>query len=242
MPSRGILLLDQKAGAWQTFLNEYFEETASRLNFFDQPAQASAFLAQQPADFIFVNPALSSVNLNQKLKAMRESCPGLRLFSVHGFDKTLPYDDFFDPLPDLGVFRRKFLPQLVFPDILKILLVDDEKDIGWMIRDFLEDRVQPKFEVQYTPDGKQALEWLQIKNYDAVVLDVKMPVMDGRDIYREIISRKIKIPVIMFFDAISGQEVSDLHKIGCPAIVDKGSNQSSMPEMLALIKKMVYFS
>lgn len=241
MPSRNILLLDQKAGAWPVFLKEYFEETASRLHFFDQPAQASAFLTQQQVDFVFLNPALSSVNLNQKLKVMRESRQDLRIFSITGPDKSLVYDAFFDPSPVLGNFQRAFIPQLAFKRPIKTLLVDDEKDIGWMVQEFLLDRAQPKFEVDYTPDGKLALEWLKSRQYDVIVLDVKMPIMDGRDIYREIVNRKIKIPVIMFFDAISGQEVTDIHKIGHPVIVDKGSSQSSMPEMLLLIKKMAYF-
>lgn len=242
MPSRNILLLDRKGTPWVSFLQEYFEDTLSKVHFFDQPAQASSWLAQQPADFIFLNPAVSSVNLNQKLKAFRQSCPDLRLFSVAGPDKTLNYDAVFDSVPVLGQFNRPFTSQLYFSGPIRVLLVDDEKDIGYMVQEFLTDRAQPKFEVDYTPDGRLALEWLETKTYDVAVLDVKMPILDGRDIYREIVSRKIKIPVIMFFDAISGQEIYDIHKVGRPIIVDKGSSQSSMPEMLILIKKVAYFA
>ncbi len=241
MPSRHILLLDQKGSQWHPFLKEYFDETLSHVHFFDNPAQISSWLNQQTADFVFLNPAVSSLNLNQKLKVFRESRADFRLFSTAGPDKTLPYDFIFDSAPVMGEFHRAFIPQLVFPGVVRVLLVDDEKDIGYMIQEFLLDRAHPKFEVDYTPDGRLALEWLETKKYDAAVLDVKMPIMDGRDIYREIMIRKIKMPVIMFFDAISGHEVSDIHKFGHPAIVDKGSSQSSMPEMLALIKKMAYF-
>lgn len=241
MPARHILLLDQKGTPWLSFLKEYFEDTPSKVHFFDHPAQASSWLTQQPADFIFLNPAVSSVNLNQKLKAFRQSSPELRIFSISGPDKTLNYDGVFESVPVLAQFQRPFTSQLYFAGPVRVLLVDDEKDIGYMVQEFLTDRTQPKFEVDYTPDGRLALEWLETKIYDVAVLDVKMPILDGRDIYREIAARKIKIPVIMFFDAISGQEVSDIHRVGRPVIVDKGSSQSSMPEMLTLIKKIAYF-
>ena len=65
--------------------------------------------------------------------------------------------------------------------------------------------------------------------------------MDGRELYREIHKRKIELPVIIFFDAISDDEVQSIHQIGRPAIVEKGSHQSEMPIFIDLIKKMVYF-
>ena len=241
MLARHILLLDQKGSPWVPFLKEYFEDTSSRVHYFDHPANVSAWLAIHKADFIFLNPAISSVNLTQKLKVFRQSCLDLRLFSVGGPDKTLAYDCIFETSPAIGQFHRLFVSQLSFLEPIRVLLVDDEKDIGYMVQEFLQDRAQPKFEVDYTPDGHMALQWLETKKYDIAVLDVKMPILDGRDIYREIIGRKIAVPVIMFFDAISGQEISDIHQFGRPAIVDKGSSQSSMPEMLSLIKKMAYF-
>ena len=241
MPSRNILLLDQKGSPWFPFLKEYFDDTLSHVHFFDNPAQSSSWLTQQQADFVFLNPAVSSVNLHQKLKVFRENHSDLRIFSVSGPDKTLPYDFVFDSIPIMGQFHRQFISQITFSKVVRVLLVDDEKDIGYMIQEFLLDRAQPKFEVDYTPDGRLALEWLETKKYDAAVFDVKMPILDGRDLYREVVNRKIKMPVIMFFDAISGHEVADLHRVGRPVIVDKGSSQSSMPEMLALIKKMAYF-
>ena len=106
----------------------------------------------------------------------------------------------------------------------------------------LENRTAPSFEVRHIDNGKTGLEWIREGKYDIVILDVKMPAMDGRDVYRQIKLQQFPIPVIIFFDAISGEEIIDIHKIGRPAIVEKGSHQSSMPEMPALVAKMVYFS
>lgn len=241
MPARSVIVLDKRESPWHSFLKECFEETSSNALSFDSPSQASAAFAQGGCAAAFVNPDLLSMNFAQKLKALRESSP-FRLFCLGPSSRTLPFDDFFEGEPPaIGAFQRKLAQHLDFPRKLSVLIVDDEKDIGHMIQDFLLDRSQPSFSVDYTPDGKLALEWLETRKYDCIILDVKMPVMDGREVYRNIVERRIAAPVIVFFDAISGQEIPDLYKIGRPAIVDKGSSQSSMPEMLALIKKMVYF-
>ena len=242
MPSKNILVLDKKESLWHSFLKECFEDTCSVLHSFDHPAHASAWLAQGKADMVLVNPSLLSMNLAQKLKVLRESQQGFRLFAIGFKDKSLPFDDAFEanPMP-VAAFQKKLVQHLEYGEKIRVLIVDDEKDIGHMIKDFLLDRVHPSFDADYTENGHQALEWLDQKKYDVIVTDVKMPALDGRDLYRKIIEKKIKIGVIVFFDAISGEEITDIYKIGRPAIVDKGSSYSNMTEMLSLIKKMAYF-
>ncbi len=242
MPARQILVLDKKESQWPAFLSECFEETPSKVHIFDNPSQAALWTTQNKADFCFVRPELLSMSLAQKLKFLRESVKSFRLFGLDSMNKSLPFDDFVDGYTStVSAFQRKLSQHLEFSEKIQVLIVDDEQDIGHMIQDFLLDRAHPSFLADYTDDGHKALEWLAKKRYDVVVLDVKMPILDGREIYRGIVEKKIKTAVIVFFDAISGDEISDIHKIGRPAIVDKGSSQSSMPEMLALIKKMAYF-
>ncbi len=242
MPARQILVLDKKDSPWPSLIKECFEETSSKVHVFDNPAQASTWLTQNRADFCFVKPDLLSMSMAQKLKFLRETSKGFRLFGLDSKNKSLPFDDFVDAeSASMAAFQKKLTQHLEFADKIKVMIVDDEKDIARMIQDFLHDRANPGFAVDYTDDGRKALEWMQQKNYDVAVLDVKMPIMDGRDIYRGIVEKKISTAVIVFFDAISGDEISDIRKIGRPAIVDKGSSHSSMPEMLGLIKKMAYF-
>lgn len=242
MPSRNIFVLDKKESHWPSFLTECFEDTPSNVHVFDNPAQASAWIAQNRADFAFVRPDLLSMSLAQKLKFLRESAKEFRLFGLDSINKSLPFDDSLDlATSSISTFQKKLSQHLEFHGKIKVLIVDDENDIGHMIQDFLLDRAYPSFEAEYTDNGNLALEWLGKKHYDVAVLDVKMPALDGREIYRAIVERKLRTAVIVFFDAISGDEISDIRKIGRPAIIDKGSSHSSMPEMLALIKKMAYF-
>jgi len=60
-----------------------------------------------------------------------------------------------------------------------ILLVDDEKSIRKTLREILE---YEKYKVDEAEDGPSALEKIQSNQYDVVLLDIKMPKMDGLEV------------------------------------------------------------
>ena len=79
----------------------------------------------------------------------------------------------------------------------KILVVDDEKDVTLAFKIALEDK---RLKVDSYNDSFQALSNYTPGAYDLVVLDIRMPDMDGFALYQEI--RKIDSKVkICFFTA-----------------------------------------
>jgi DNA-binding response OmpR family regulator len=64
-----------------------------------------------------------------------------------------------------------------------VLIVDDEEEFREMIVKRLSKR---DLECESAPDGDTALERIAQKNYDVVLLDVKMPGRDGIETLREI--------------------------------------------------------
>ncbi len=64
-----------------------------------------------------------------------------------------------------------------------ILLIDDESDITFTIKNILEDN---GFKVDSFTDSISALDNYQINFYDLVILDIKMPKMDGFKLYTKI--------------------------------------------------------
>lgn len=244
MPKRNVLILDKKDSPWFAFLEEFFEDTPSRLNAFYESAPAGAAIDHTPHDIAFINPELLSPSLTQKFKVLRQHSPDFRAFQIHapkGSAITFPFEDFFHPMPSLADFQKQLVQHLVLPETVRVLVVDDEPEIGAMMRDFFERRVNPTFEIDYAENGALGLEAIAKKKPDVLVLDIKMPVKDGREVYREIKKNGLDIPVIIFFDAISGDEMMEIHRIGHPAVVEKGARQSAMPEMMTLIKKMAFF-
>ena len=66
---------------------------------------------------------------------------------------------------------------------LRILIVDDEKDIVAVLRRGLE---RNGFEVDGFIDPKEALANFKKERYDLVILDIKMPNMNGFELSREL--------------------------------------------------------
>lgn len=76
-----------------------------------------------------------------------------------------------------------------------ILLVEDHRDIAEMVFDFLEAR---GFSVDYAADGRTGLRLGSDNVYDAVVLDVMLPGIDGHDVCRRLRQQaRSTTPVLM---------------------------------------------
>ncbi len=76
----------------------------------------------------------------------------------------------------------------------QILIVDDEKVIRETLKDILE---YEGYKTDEAAEGEKALEMIKKKKYDAVILDIKMPKMDGIEVLEKSMSFNPEIPIIM---------------------------------------------
>ncbi|MCG8326938.1 MAG: sigma-54 dependent transcriptional regulator [Chitinophagales bacterium] len=76
----------------------------------------------------------------------------------------------------------------------KVLIVDDERSIRTTLRDILEFE---KYDVEEARDGMECLVKLKQKKFDLVILDIKMPKMDGLEALERIQILQPETPVIM---------------------------------------------
>ena len=79
-----------------------------------------------------------------------------------------------------------------------ILLIDDEPDITFTIKSILED---DGFKVDSFTDPLSALDNYQIIKIDLIILDIKMPKIDGFQLYTKIREKDPKVK-ICFLTAI----------------------------------------
>jgi DNA-binding response OmpR family regulator len=75
----------------------------------------------------------------------------------------------------------------------KILVVDDEPKIVQLARDYLE---HAGFTILSAYDGKAALAEARANKPDLIVLDLKLPGMDGLDVTR-VLRKESNVPIIM---------------------------------------------
>ena len=79
-------------------------------------------------------------------------------------------------------------------ETMRVFIVDDEDDFRETIVKRLNAR---KIQAEGAASGIKALEVLKDKDFDVIVLDVKMPDMDGIETLRHIKKMKPEIEVIM---------------------------------------------
>lgn len=86
---------------------------------------------------------------------------------------------------------------------MRILVVEDEKNLNRLIAEGIEDE---GYSVDRCFNGKEALDYISSAEYDAIVMDILMPKMNGLDVVRRIRSEGNATPVI-FLTSLS--EVND---------------------------------
>ncbi|MEE8444859.1 MAG: response regulator transcription factor, partial [Alphaproteobacteria bacterium] len=81
----------------------------------------------------------------------------------------------------------------------KILIVDDDDDLRESLSEQL--RLHEEFETETAVSGATALEKIKADYFDAIILDVGLPDMDGREVCRLMRRNGMKSPIIMLTGA-----------------------------------------
>jgi two-component system OmpR family response regulator len=90
---------------------------------------------------------------------------------------------------------------------MRVLLVEDDAPLAEELAGVLR---QADFAVDHCRTGEEALEWAEIETYDAAILDVGLPRMDGLAVVGEWRKRGVVLPVLIltardrFADLVSG--------------------------------------
>lgn len=76
---------------------------------------------------------------------------------------------------------------------MTVLIVDDETKIREVVKEYCENE---NYQVEEAENGAEAIQIVQEKAIDVIILDIMMPILDGFSAYKEI--KKMKnIPTIM---------------------------------------------
>ncbi len=112
---------------------------------------------------------------------------------------------------------------------IKLLMVDDEEDFLLPSSKALERR---GFEVHMARDGTTALQMLKKISFDVILLDVKMPGMDGIDVFRKIKEGNARIPVIILTGHGSVSQAFQTSKEGITDYMAKPCDMAALADRL----------
>lgn len=124
------------------------------------------------------------------------------------------------------------------PNGIRLLVVDDNEDNLDMLARRLKRR---GYEVETADSGATALEALEQSKFDAVLLDVMMPVISGLEVLAKIrrTQSKSELPVLMATAKSDSEDVVEALRLGANDYVTKPLNFSEVLSALdvALKKK-----
>lgn len=100
----------------------------------------------------------------------------------------------------------------------KVLIVDDEKHICEMLSEFFSEN---GFGVETSFTGKKALEKIEKKGFSVMLLDIKMPDVDGIEILKKVKKIDPDLPVIMMTGNISANSAIKSMRYGAYDYITK---------------------
>jgi len=77
---------------------------------------------------------------------------------------------------------------------MRVLVVEDERRIADFIRKGLSEQ---GYAVDVAYDGEEALQWVDVAEFDIVILDIMLPVRDGISVCRALRARGLRTPILM---------------------------------------------
>lgn len=121
---------------------------------------------------------------------------------------------------------------------IKVLLVDDEKEFV----DLLEERMSARgLEVSSTTSPEDALKISESHNFDAVVLDLMMPEMDGLEVLKNLRATRPEMQVILLTGHGTIEKGVEAMRLGAVDFVEKPADLDALTEKIkkAKARKMI---
>jgi two-component system OmpR family response regulator len=77
---------------------------------------------------------------------------------------------------------------------MRVLLIEDDRMVGAAVAQALKDAA---YAVDWVTDGESAIEAAEVEAYDVALLDLGLPVRDGREVLRRLRAGSRAVPVII---------------------------------------------
>ena len=104
--------------------------------------------------------------------------------------------------------------------MIQVLLIEDEEPIRRVLYRILYEE-DDAYQVTEAVDGKEGLAFLNKKQFDLVLCDIKMPKMDGIEVLQETNKKNINVPFIMLTGHGNVETAVEAMKLGAYDFISK---------------------
>ncbi|HEY3934276.1 MAG TPA: response regulator transcription factor [Gemmatimonadales bacterium] len=115
---------------------------------------------------------------------------------------------------------------------MKLLVVEDDKTVGQYVKRGLEEQ---QYIADWVTDGAEALRVASAVPYDLIILDLRLPAMNGLEVLRTLRDRGLTLPVLVLTAQDSVEFKVDALRAGADDYVTK---PFSFEELLARVEAL----
>jgi len=115
---------------------------------------------------------------------------------------------------------------------MKLLLIEDDEHVAQVLADAFTSQGHATA-ITYT--GEDGLAYLTRERPDAVVLDVRLPRLNGVEVLRQIRATDPTLPVIIMTGLATPGEIAEVRRLGVTEIIEKPEVLRHFSEALARI-------
>ena len=116
---------------------------------------------------------------------------------------------------------------------MKKILIAEDNDSNYVLMTYL---LKKNFEVERARNGQIAVDMVENGTYDLVLMDIKMPVMDGLQATKLIKEKHPELPIVALTANAFDSDRTAAEKAGCIGFLAKPVNRD---ECMALLKQLL---
>lgn len=101
---------------------------------------------------------------------------------------------------------------------MKRILIAEDNDSNFILMTYI---LKKFYEYDRAKNGQEAVEMVEKNNYDLILMDIKMPVMDGMEATRIIKEKHPKLPIIALTANAFDSDRQLAYEAGCDEFLPK---------------------
>jgi DNA-binding response OmpR family regulator len=242
---------DQK---FQNLCRDLFSKEGHKVIFTPSAEKALSLLASEEPDLILLDIQIPGEEGMEYLKKMTEDLKrrkcvivlsqkvtpeleksAMALGAIEVLSKEASPNDLRDRVHRILAVKHRVLSQKPEDFRGKILIVDDEEDLRLVLTDFFS---QKGFEIVTAEDGEEAVRVFQREKPNVVLMDVRMPRMDGIEALKKIKEIAPNVGVVMATAMKDEKTTRESIKFGAYAYVIKPYDLSYL-ELVVLTRLVI---